>query len=88
MILSVHSSAEEMVASVKANDPGKHFPILRKTIQLIQSLFKKREQNKPNTKKAKKKKKISKERDRKMSLHKESKDLLPSYIWAVWIQSS
>ena len=41
MILSVHSSAEEMVASITVNDPGKHFPILRKTIQLIQSLLKK-----------------------------------------------
>ena len=40
MILSVHSSAEEMVASITVNDPGKHFPILRKTIQLIQSLEK------------------------------------------------
>ena len=40
MILSVHSSAEEMVASVTVNDPGKHFPILRKTFQLIQSLEK------------------------------------------------
>ena len=38
MILSVHSSAEEMVASITVNEPGKHFPILRKTIQLIQSL--------------------------------------------------
>ena len=37
MILSVHSSAEEMVVSTTVNDPGKHFPILRKTIQLIQS---------------------------------------------------
>ena len=40
MILSVHSSAEEMVASITVNDPGKHFPILRKTTQLIQSLKK------------------------------------------------
>ena len=40
MILSVHSSAEEMVASITINDPGKCFPILRKTIQLIQSLKK------------------------------------------------
>ena len=38
MIFSVHSSAEEMVASITVNDPGKHFPILRKTLQLIQSL--------------------------------------------------
>ena len=41
MILSAYSSAEEMVASVMVNDPGKYFPILRKTIQLIQSLKKK-----------------------------------------------
>ena len=40
MIFSAHSSAEEMVASITVNDPGKHFPILRKTIQLIQSLKK------------------------------------------------
>ena len=40
MILSAHSSAEEMVASITVNDPGKHFSILRKTIQLIQSLKK------------------------------------------------
>ena len=45
MILSAHSSAEEMVASITVNDPGKHFFILRKTIQLIQSLKKKRETN-------------------------------------------
>ena len=38
MIFSAHSSAEEMVASITVNDPGKCFPILRKTIQLIQSL--------------------------------------------------
>ena len=44
MILSVHSSAEEMVASVTVNDPGKCFAILRKTIQLIQSLKKKKRQ--------------------------------------------
>ena len=43
MILSAHSSAEEMVASITVNDPGKHFLILRKTIQLIQSLSKKKE---------------------------------------------
>ena len=43
MILSVHSSAEEMVANITVNDPGKHFPVLRKTIQLIQSLKKKRQ---------------------------------------------
>ena len=54
MILSAHSSAEEIVASIIVNDPGKHFPILRKTIQLIQSLSKKkREQNRHNTKKQK-----------------------------------
>ena len=41
MILSAHSSAEEMVPSIMVNDPGKHFPILRNTIQLIQSLKKK-----------------------------------------------
>ena len=40
MIFSVHSSAEKMVASITVNDPGKHFPVLRKTIQLIQSLEK------------------------------------------------
>ena len=40
MILSAHSSAEEMEASITVNDPGKCFPILRKTIQLIQSLKK------------------------------------------------
>ena len=40
MILSVHSSAEEMVAGATVNDSGKHFPTLRKTIQLIQSLKK------------------------------------------------
>ena len=40
MILSAHSSTEEMVASITVNDPGKHFPVLRKTIQLIQSLEK------------------------------------------------
>ena len=40
MILSVHSSAEQMVASTTVNDPGKCFPILRKTIQHIQSLKK------------------------------------------------
>ena len=64
MILSVHSSAEEMAASTTVNDPGKCFPILRKTIQLIQSLKKtnkkqkvifqkkkKKEQNTCNTKK-------------------------------------
>ena len=73
MILSAHSSAEEMVASVTVNDPGKHFPILRKTIQLIQSLFKKwetkgdlskkkkKEENRLNTKKMK----FQKERDKK-----------------------
>ena len=27
MIFSAHSSAEEMVASITVNDPGKHFPI-------------------------------------------------------------
>ena len=40
MILSAHSSAEEMVASTTVNDPGKCFPVLRKTIWLIQSLKK------------------------------------------------
>ena len=40
MILSAHSSAEEMVDSMTVNDPSKCFPILRKTIQLIQSLEK------------------------------------------------
>ena len=40
MIVSAHLSAEEMVASITVNDLGKHFPILRKTIQLIQSLEK------------------------------------------------
>ena len=38
MIFSAHSSAEKMVASFRVNDPGRHFPVLRKTIQLIQSL--------------------------------------------------
>ena len=63
MILSAHSSAEEMVASATVNDPGKCFPILRKTIQLIQSFKKtnkkqkvifqkkKKEQNRHSTKK-------------------------------------
>ena len=40
MILSVHSSAKEMVARATVNDPGKCSPILRRTIQLIQSLKK------------------------------------------------
>ena len=40
MILSAHSSAEEIVTNVTVNDPGKCFSILRKTIQLIQSLKK------------------------------------------------
>ena len=97
MILSAHSFAEEIVASITVNDPGKHFSILRKTIQLIQSLFfkkrkqkvifqKKREQNRLNTKKTKFQKKERKHR--KISLHKKLKDLLPPNIWAVWIRSS
>ena len=40
MILSVHSSAEEMVANITVNNPGEHVPVLRKTTQLIQSLKK------------------------------------------------
>ena len=79
MILSVQSSAEEMVASVAVNDPGKHFPILRKTIQLIQSLEKtnrkqkgdlskkKKEQNKHNTKKQDVFKKKKEKEERKYS---------------------
>ena len=72
MILSAHSSAEEMVASITVNDPGKHFPILRKTIQLIQSLektnrklkvdlSKKKEQNSCSTRKQDCKRKKGKE---------------------------
>ena len=56
MILSAHSSAEEMVASITVNDPGKHFPILRKTIQLIQSLKKTNRKQKGDLSKKKKKK--------------------------------
>ena len=99
MILSAHSSAEEMVASITVNDPSKHFPILRKTIQLIQSLKKtnrkqkgdlskkkkeRREQNRHSTKKQNFKRK----EERKMFLHKKLKDLLPPNIWTMWIQSS
>ena len=82
MILSVHSSAEEMVASITVNDPGKRFSILRKTIQLIQSLKKtnrkqkvilqKKEQNRHSTKKQNSKRK----EERKMFLHEKLKDLL------------
>ena len=39
-IVSAHSSAAETVVSFWEYDPGKHFPILRKTIQLIQLLLK------------------------------------------------
>ena len=93
MILSAHSSAEEMVASITENDPGKHFPILRKTIQLIQSLEKtnrkqkgdlskkkKKEQNRHNTKKQN----FKKEGGEKIFLHKKLKDLLPPNIWTMW----
>ena len=92
MILSAHSSAEEMVASVTVNDPGKHFPVLRKTIQFIQSLKrqignkkvifqKKKEQNRLSTKKQNFKRK----EERKIFLHKKLKDLLPPNIWTMWI---
>ena len=56
MILSVHSSAEEMVASITVNDPGKSFPILRKKIQLIQSLKKTNRKQKGDLLKKKKRK--------------------------------
>ena len=94
MILSVHSSAEEMVAGATVNDSGKHFPTLRKTIQLIQSLkktnkkqkviFQKKEQNRHSTKKQNFKRK----EERKIFLHKKLKDLLPPNIWTMWIRSS
>ena len=58
MILSMHLSAEEMVASVTVNDPGKRFPILRKTIQLIQSLKKTNRKQKVIFQKKKKESKI------------------------------
>ena len=99
MILSVHSSAEEMVASVTVNDPSKCFPILRKTIQLIQSLEKTNRKQKGDLSKKKKKKKERKEQnrhntkkqnfkrkeERKIFLHKKLKDLLPPNIWTMWI---
>ena len=93
MILSVYSSAEEMVASITVNDPGKCFPILRKTIQLIQSLKKtnrkqkviflkkKKKQNRHSTKKQNSKGK----KERKIFLHKKLKDLLPPNMWAMWV---
>ena len=56
MILSAHSSAEEMVASITENDPSKHFPILRKTIQLIQSLEKTNRKQKGDLSKKKRRK--------------------------------
>ena len=55
MILSVHSSAEEMVTSITVNDPGKRFPILRKTIQLIQSFEKTNRKQKGDLSKKKEK---------------------------------
>ena len=58
MILSAHSSAEEMVASITVNDPGKRFPILRKTVQLIQSLEKTNRKQKGDFSKKKRKSKI------------------------------
>ena len=81
-----------MVASITVNDPGKCFPILRKTIQFIQSLKKKkretyrkqeiilqkeREQNRHNTKNQNFKRK----KERKIFLHKKLKDLFPPNIW-------
>ena len=96
MILSACSSPEEMVASITVSDPGKHFPILRKTIQLIQSLkkketnreqkviFQKKEQDRHNTNKQNFKRK----KERKIFLHKKLKDLFPPNIWTMWIPGS
>ena len=96
----MHSSAEEMVASITVNDPGKHFPILSKTIQPIQSLSKKktkrkqkvifqkkkkkRQQNRHNTKKQNYKRR----KERKIFLHKKLKDLFPPNTWTMWVGSS
>ena len=86
MILSVHSSAEEMVASITVKDHGKCFPILRKTIQLIQSLKKTNRKQKSDLSKKKKKKQqnrhstkkqnFKRKEERKIFLHKKLKDLL------------
>ena len=99
MIFLVLSSAEEMVVSITANDPSKCFPVLSKTIQLIQSLKRQIENEKGDLSKKRRGKidvvlgnmffflnKRRKGGDR-VFLHEKLKDLLPPNIWTMWIQS-